>query len=136
MNNFLVFWVEDTIFILFLVLPWLWFTGQRKLARTAGLSAGLAWLISKFIKDFFYIHRPFPLRLMDGSLPSLHTAVSFAISFAVYRRLPKFGLVLLFLSGSIGVSRVILGIHYPVDVFAGAGLGVATAWALDTYHSK
>lgn len=136
MNNPIVFWAEDAIFILFLVLPWLWFTGQRKLAWTAALSAGLAWLVSKFIKDFFYFHRPFPLRLMDGSLPSLHTAVAFAISFAVYRRLPKFGLALLLLSSSIGMGRVISGVHYPMDVLAGAGLGIVVAWALDSYHSK
>ena len=136
MNNLIVFWAEDAIFLLLLVLPGLWFTGRRKLAWTAGLSAGLAWLIGKLIKDFFYFHRPFPLRLMDGSLPSLHTAVAFAISFACFRRLPKFGLALLLLSGGIGVSRVITGVHYPMDVLAGAGLGMAAAWALDTYHSR
>lgn len=136
MNNFVTFFAEDAIFVLLLALPWLWYSNQQKLARTAALSAGLAWLVSNFIKNFFYFHRPFPLRLMDGSFPSLHTAVAFAISFAIYRRLPKFGLALLFLSSSIGVSRVVSRIHYPIDILTGAVLGIAVAWALDTYHSK
>ncbi len=136
MNSLTIFFAEYAIYILFFVLPWLWFTHQKKLAWTASLSAGLSWLAAKFIKDFFYFHRPFPLRLMDGSLPSLHTAVAFAIGFAVYRRLPKFGLALLLLSSGIGVGRVISGVHYPIDILAGAGIGYISSRLLDSYHSK
>ena len=135
MNNLITFFAQYAIIVLFLILPWLWFTHQKRLAWTAGLSAGLSWLAARFIKDFFYFHRPFPLQLMDGSFPSLHTAVAFAISFAIYRRLSKLGLVMLLLSGGIGVSRVVSGIHYPIDVLAGAVLGIGVTWVLDSYHS-
>lgn len=136
MNNLITFLAEDAIYILFLILPWLWFTHQKKLAWTAGLSAGLSWLAARFIKDFFYFHRPFPLQLMDGAFPSLHTAVAFAVSFTVYRRLPKFGLALLLLSSGIGVGRVISGVHYPIDILAGAGIGYISSRLLDSYHSR
>jgi undecaprenyl-diphosphatase len=40
---------------------------------------------------------------------------------------PELGWVLLPLAGLIAGSRVVLGLHYPTDVLAGAALGAALA---------
>ena len=40
---------------------------------------------------------------------------------------PELGWVLLPLTGLIAGSRVVLGLHYPSDVLAGAAIGAALA---------
>ena len=61
------------------------------------------------------------------SFPSGHTlhAVSFAWQATVH--FPELGWVLVPLAGVIGASRVVLGLHYPSDVLAGAILGACLA---------
>ncbi len=63
------------------------------------------------------------------SFPSGHTlhAVSFATLAAHY--FPELGLVLVPFALLIAASRVILGLHYPTDVLAGAALGLGLASA-------
>jgi undecaprenyl-diphosphatase len=58
------------------------------------------------------------------SFPSGHTlhAVSFTVLLASY--LPEWTGPLAVLTLLIALSRVILGLHYPTDVAAGAALGV------------
>jgi undecaprenyl-diphosphatase len=61
------------------------------------------------------------------SFPSGHTlhAVSFTLLATAY--FPALGWVLVPLASLIAASRVVLGLHYPTDVLAGAVLGTALA---------
>ena len=43
------------------------------------------------------------------------------------RHFPELGWVLVPLAGLIAASRVVLGLHYPTDVIAGAVIGAALA---------
>lgn len=66
------------------------------------------------------------------SFPSGHTAVIFALAAAValiWRRLawPSFALATL-----VGLSRILIGAHWPSDVLAGAWVGIA--WTLWVHH--
>lgn len=63
------------------------------------------------------------------SFPSGHTAVAFGVALALGGASEPLGAVALALAGGIGASRVYLGAHYPLDVVAGAILGVASGWA-------
>jgi undecaprenyl-diphosphatase len=61
------------------------------------------------------------------SFPSGHTlhAASFAVLLSAWE--PLLGPLLALFAAGVGMSRVLLGVHYPSDVLAGAALGAATA---------
>lgn len=61
------------------------------------------------------------------SFPSGHTAAAFVFAFMIYQFYPAFSLVAFVWAGLIGLSRVLLGVHYPGDILAGIVLGVASA---------
>lgn len=71
---------------------------------------------------------------LDLSLPSGHSATSFAGAALLAAFAPRLAVPLLTLAAAIACSRVYVGVHYPLDIVAGAllGLGVAAVllWTL------
>ncbi len=106
------------------------------------LTAGTVWgadLIALVIKMTVERRRPYEalaeadplLRASVGnSFPSGHAATSFAgaiiLGYLFHRALPG----LLALAALVAVSRVYVGVHYPLDVLAGAALGSVVALAV------
>ena len=67
---------------------------------------------------------------LNPSFPSGHAATSFACAATLAPFVSRRGQIVLYvLAAGIAYSRVYVGVHYPLDVLAGAaiGLGVATA---------
>lgn len=61
----------------------------------------------------------------DFSFPSGHAAGAFAFAAFVALRVPRWGALALLFAALVAASRVVLGVHYPSDVVAGALLGAA-----------
>lgn len=59
------------------------------------------------------------------SLPSGHTAAAFVMTTAVLLYYPVFLPVVLLWACCVGLSRVLLGVHFPLDIIAGALLGIS-----------
>jgi undecaprenyl-diphosphatase len=61
------------------------------------------------------------------SLPSGHTAAAWLMASIVAHFYPPFAVLAYTWASLIGLSRILLGVHYPSDVIAGASLGIFIA---------
>lgn len=104
----------------------------RAAAAAATVAAFLASVVFAALKRRFRRRRPcdlaphplFVVRPPDAfSFPSGHTMNAFAIATVLALSFPALAPALGLLAASIGVSRVVLGLHFPSDVWAGAALG-------------
>ena len=68
----------------------------------------------------------------DNSFPSDHSAFAFAVAVAVLLFHRRLGLLLLAVAAGVGVDRVLVGVHYPIDVVAGAFVGTVAALLVAT----
>lgn len=100
----------------------------------AGLSVILArGVVQTLINYFFPIERPFVARGFEPlisfpelpSFPSGHAVVFFALATVVFLQMSsRWGIVMYFFAALIGVSRIFIGLHYPVDIIGGAVIGM------------
>jgi undecaprenyl-diphosphatase len=122
----------------------LWFVSRPEGARrfrlacvSALASAGLALLLNQAIGHLWDRPRPYaahPHSLVlfttpshDPSFPSDHAAAAFAIAVAVFFFSRRLGALFLVFAAAIALSRVLLAMHYPTDVLAGALTGTLAA---------
>jgi undecaprenyl-diphosphatase len=119
----------------------------RRITPWAFVRLALALVLATLLADYvlkpaFGRARPFEaandVRVIGqrpdaASFPSGHAANAFAGAFVLSRALPAAAIVWWTLAGAIAFSRVYLGVHYPLDLIAGAIVGLtcgALAWRL------
>jgi len=123
----------------------LWFIGDTPEDREAKqraviyavLTLLLANLVVKLCNLVYYRPRPFEshevnllfYRPWDSSFPSNPAAIGFAFASAIGLRQRRCGWALGLLAALFGFSRIYCGVQYPVDVLAGALIGMAAGWA-------
>jgi len=118
---------------------------RRAVFRRAGLESLIAHaavaLSTQALKHL--IGRPRPRMTHSGwfqfgpswdsgldSFPSGHAAASFAVAAVLARRFPSAGWVLYGAACFVALSRVLRGSHFPTDVLAGVGLGLAAGYVV------
>ena len=106
------------------------------------LSSLVAALI---LKTIFHEARPFvsdpnlhPLFMYGGhdSFPSGHAALLYAFAMAVTLYHSRTGWYFFIFAILVSICRVISGIHFPIDITAGAILGSATAYLVHGFLAK
>jgi len=106
---------------------------------TAFALVGIAYFASAAVADVLklLVDRPRPLdhplvpEPTTASFPSGHATTSFACAATLSSMLPRSAAPVLYaLAAAIAYSRVYVGVHYPLDVLAGAALGIGVARAL------
>lgn len=114
------------------------FMGAQGFVITALMILMAAWgvYIYKLIKKHSMRPRPFVshpcirqgARTLDRfSFPSGHTMHAVAFTILLSYAVPMLGIVLMPFAVLTGLARVVLGLHYPSDVFMGTVLGVFNA---------
>lgn len=130
--------VDLPIFFLpiFLIFAWIYYTYKEKnIKRKKDLlfifySCAVAVAINLVIKQFVYIDRPETVidwvwkllldHIPDASFPSDHAAVSIAfLVWLIYANYPKTAIIFAIPVLIMNLSRIILWVHWPLDVLCG-----------------
>ncbi len=110
--------------------------GKRRLALSLAVSGSAAYVLAKVAKR--PVGRSRPARILDGvrlrgreegdlGFPSGHAAVSSALAAASSPWLdPRWGRAAVALAFAVGLSRLYVGAHLPLDDVGGTALGAAT----------
>ncbi len=79
-----------------------------------------------------FIHNHVNLLITHNSVafPSGHAAFFFAMSIIVYFYNKKAGLLFFLASFLICLARIFVGIHWPLDILAGALVGIFSGWLI------
>ncbi len=133
------------VFLLFAaVLAYLWYYEKSyEEALHVLLASSVAAILAFFLKELFNVPRPYiidnllPLAgysVRSSSLPSLHTAIAFALATTVVMHQKRFGIILLLIASLIGIGRVAANVHYPLDVEIGAIVGTLVSLLVEKIH--
>ncbi len=125
-------------YALILTLPLLYGESGRLPALQMAITGLVGVAVYKALKHTLVRERPFIncARISLGtkpldrySFPSGHTLHAVSFTTMSLSHFPELGVVLVPFTVLVAASRVILGLHYPTDVLAGAALGFGLASA-------
>ena len=147
----IVIFVADIFPYIVAILAFLFFIFYKKNFKETILiffSSAFAWFLAYVLKFLFHTQRPFDLFPNVVSLfpetgyafPSGHATFFMALAFALFFSHKKIGLpparaggaqagyLFIFFAFLIGASRIIAGVHFPVDILGGFVLGFFIAF--------
>jgi undecaprenyl-diphosphatase len=123
-------------YVLILALPLAYGAAALRPAIVMAATGALGLVVYSALKRLFVRERPFITHdsidraaapLDRYSFPSGHTLHAVSFSWQACAHFPELVWVLVPLAALIAGSRVVLGLHYPSDVLAGAAIGGALA---------
>lgn len=97
-----------------------------------------AWFVATLLKLIIATERPefalpniFPLFDKGGfAFPSGHATFFFALATSIYIKHKKIGIAFFVAAVVISISRVVAGVHFPIDILGGMLIGVGIAYLL------
>jgi len=107
--------------------------------------SGLSWFLSEIVlKMGFGRMRPSLLSEtfivgtspVSYSFPSTHAMLAFAFAVLLSGKEPKWRWWLILLATLIGLSRIYLGYHYPMDVVVGGLLGLGIGFSIVRIYNR
>ncbi len=111
---------------------------QQVGALVALSSMGLSGLVVFIANMFYFRPRPFAeldVNLLfyeptDSSFPANSAAAAFGIAFGIWGVNRRIGWFAVGVAGSYGLARVYAGVHYPLDILAGAAIAAGMTFAV------
>ena len=123
-------------YVLILSLPLLYGAPAVRPAIIMAITGMIGVALYKALKRVFVRERPFitysaidlaAAPLDRYSFPSGHTLHAVSFAWQLTAHFPSLAWFVVPLAGLIAASRVVLGLHYPTDVIAGAAVGALLA---------
>ena len=124
-----------------------WKTGDKdtkqKSAILAVFGIGLGSLVvTSFLNSLVQRMRPFDVldtnllfyKPTDPSFPSNSAVVAFALAAAIFAADKRIGSIAFAIAAFYGFLRVFVGVHFPLDVVAGAAIGVLSVLAFRYFN--
>ncbi len=127
----------------------LWFRGRTAAEREADQASAvhtivallLSAVVLKLVNLAVYRPRPFTTHEVnllfyhpsDSSLPSNSATVAFVLAVGLWQRSRWLGGLAIVMGAALGLARVVGGVHYPLDIVAGALMGAASVWLVARY---
>lgn len=107
------------------------------------LAVGFASLVIVSLMNYFF-DRPRPFDVLetnllfykptDPSFPSNSTVVAFSLATSAFLANKKVGIIALILSAFYGLTRIFVGVHFPLDVLTGAIIGILAVFVLSRFQ--
>ena len=139
LDALMVFCAKYIPFILIAFVVYLWLFGKRSgrnAALRATLAGGGALILARIVGAFHYqalpsvlgLGRPLIMHAANNSFPSDHVSFSFGIAMSLlFSAKASIWPQAVLLAVLVAFARVFVGVHFPLDVLAGAIVGTAAA---------
>ncbi|MEX1061850.1 MAG: phosphatase PAP2 family protein [Patescibacteria group bacterium] len=145
--NLAIFLAEYLIYFSALVVPYLLIKRQTHDLIRIAVSVMVAFTVSELIKYVAAVPRPFvvenfePLislspREFYGSFPSGHATFMGVLAMGLFFKDKTAGIVVFLAGLLVGWGRVLVGVHYPLDIAAGLVLGAVVSTFFKYVHDK
>ncbi len=148
MDYLMLFASKSLIFILVLSVGVLFLSldrnGKKKMVVMAAVLFPLAFIVARIGSNIYFSPRPFvtynfvPLlaHAADNGFPSDHALFAFSLAFFGLIFNKRAGYTFLIIALIIGVSRIYVGVHSPIDIIGSAVIGGTAAFCTNYLYKK